>query len=136
MAEEDFHPKILIFAAEMAYRAADAAGLAKKEYSPHTYIVRIPCTSLIRPELVLHALKNGFDGVLIASSGPDCPFMGETCVKKTSNRAERTYELLEENGIKTDRVKSAGICSTCTGALVNQIKDMTETLTSLGPMES
>lgn len=133
MAEESFHPKILIFAAEMAYRAADQAGLLKKEYSPYTYVVRVPCTSLLRPELILHALEKGFDGVFIASSGPDCPFMGETCVKKTSMRAEKTYELLNEKGINAERVKSAGICSTCVGAFVDQVEDMKETLTSLGP---
>lgn len=134
MAEESFHLKILIFAAEMAYRAADQVGLLKKEYSPYTYIIRNPCTSLLRPELVLHALEKGFDGVFIASSGPNCPFMGETCVKKTSTRAEKTYELLKVKGIDVEGVKSAGICSTCVDAFVNQVEDLNETLASLGPV--
>jgi len=66
--------KILIFAADMAYRALDQAGLLHAHYSPNTVIFRIPCASMIRPELIIYALKNGFDAVFVASSGPDCPF--------------------------------------------------------------
>lgn len=135
MTGNNFKPKILIFAAEMAYRAADAAGLTKAEYPSNTYIIRIPCSSLIRPDLVLYAFKKGFDGVLIASSGDDCPFMGEACIEKTSKRAEKAYELLEQNGIERERFKVAGICSTCVEALRNQIQDLNDTLISLGPLK-
>ncbi|MFW6128259.1 MAG: hydrogenase iron-sulfur subunit [Halobacteriota archaeon] len=128
-------PRILIFAAEMAYRAADQTGLAHKEYPVTTYIVRIPCSSMIRPELVYHALEKGFDGVFIASSGDDCPFMGEKCIEKTSKASDDAQAYLKERGIEVQRVKSGGICSSCMDALVKQIKDFDETLSSLGPLK-
>jgi coenzyme F420-reducing hydrogenase delta subunit len=118
------HPKILIFAADMAYRAADQAGLRKEKYSPYSYIVRIPCTSILRPELILHAFKQGFDGVFVASSGPDCPFLGEGCVGKTAKRLEKAYDLLEKEGIDKKRLVLSGVCSTCVETIVKKVEDL------------
>ncbi|MBO8182162.1 MAG: hydrogenase iron-sulfur subunit [Archaeoglobus sp.] len=135
MAEENFKPKILIFAAEMAYRAADMAGLTKSEYPSTTYIVRIPCASLLRPELILYAFQKGFDGVFVASSGPDCPFMGEKCVDKTAKRVEKAYELLKEHGIEGERLVLSGVCSTCVETIVGKTEELEKTLEELGPIK-
>ena len=124
-------PKILIFAAEMAYRAADQAGLLKAEYPANTFIVRIPCASMLRPELILHAFEKGFDGVFVASSGPDCPFLGEACVGKTSKRVEKAYELMKERGIEPERLMLSGVCSTCVETLVGRLEELNETLKRL-----
>jgi len=118
--------KILIFAAEMAYRALDQAGLLHVHYSPKTVIVRIPCASMIRPDLILHAFKSGFDAVFVASSGPDCPFMGEECVSKTAKRIEKAYELLDEHGIDRNRLLLSGVCSTCVETILESVKRLEE----------
>ncbi|WP_202318495.1 hydrogenase iron-sulfur subunit [Archaeoglobus neptunius] len=128
-------PKILIFAAEMAYRAADQAGLMKAWYPVATYIVRIPCTSMLRPELIIYAFEKGFDGVFVASSGPDCPFLGESCVGKTSQRIEKAYELMKGRGIEPERLLMSGVCSTCVETLVGKTKEFKETLSRLGPVK-
>lgn len=128
-------PKILIFAAEMAYRAADQAGLLKAEYPADTYILRIPCASMLRPELILHAFEKGFDGVFVASSGPDCPFLGEACVGKTAKRVEKAYEMMKEKGIESDRLMLSGVCSTCVETIVGRLKELEETLEQLGPLK-
>jgi len=120
----------------MANRDNVAAGLTKSQYPTNTYYMRISCSSLLRTDLILYAFKKGFDGVLVASSGDDCPFMGEACIEKTSKRAEKAYELLEQNGIERERFKVAGICSTCVEALRRQIQDLNETLQSLGPIKT
>ncbi len=127
-------PRILIFAAEMAYRAADQAGLVKAEYPATAYIVRIPCASMLRPELIVHAFDRGFDGVFVASSGPDCPFLGEECVGRTSRRIERAYGLMKERGIEPERLLMSGVCSTCVETLVAKIRELRETLVQLGPI--
>jgi len=114
--------KILIFAAEMAYRAFDQAGLLHLHYSPNTVIVRIPCASMLRPELILHAFESGFDAVFVASSGPDCPFMGEECVSKTAKRIEKAYELLDEHDIDRNKLVLTGVCSTCVETIVSTLE--------------
>ncbi len=118
--------KILIFAAEMAYRALDQAGLLHVHYYPNTVIIRIPCASMIRPDLILHAFKSGFDAVFVASSGPDCPFMGEECVSKTAKRIEKAYELLDKHGIDRNRLLLSGVCSTCVETIIESIKRLEE----------
>ncbi len=128
-------PKILIFAAEMAYRAADQAGLLKAEYPVSTTIIRIPCTSMLMPDIILYAFEKGFDGVFIASSGPDCPFLGESCVSKTAKRVEKAYEMMKERGIEPERLLMSGVCSTCVETLVDKTKEMIETLRNLGPVK-
>ena len=120
--------KILIFAAEMAYRALDQAGLLHVHYTPNTVIIRIPCASMLRPDLILHAFQSGFDAVFVASSGPDCPFLGDECVGKTAKRIEKAYELLDEHGIDKNRLLLTGVCSTCVEAIVGGLERLEETL--------
>ncbi len=114
--------KILIFAADMAYRALDQAGLLHVHYSPNTVIIRIPCATLIRPELIIHAFHSGFDAVFVASSGPDCPFLGEECVSKTAKRIEKAYELMDKEGIEKERLVVSGVCSTCVETIVKTLE--------------
>lgn len=127
--------KILIFAAEMAYRAADQAGLMKAEYPVETYIIKIPCASMLRPSLILYAFDKGFDGVFVASSGPDCPFLGEMCVSKTAKRVEKTYEMMKKRGIEPERLMMSGVCSTCVETIVGRLKELEEILEQLGPLK-
>jgi len=127
MAENKVY-KILIFAADMAYRALDQAGLAHAHYTPNTVIVRIPCASMLRPELILYAFQKGFDAVFVASSGPDCPFMGEECVNKTAKRVEKAYELLDQHGIDRERLALSGVCSTCVETIVGTLERLEEVL--------
>ena len=124
--------KILIFAADMAYRALDQAGLLHVHYSPNTVIFRIPCASMIRPDLIVYALKNGFDAVFVASSGPDCPYLGEECVSITAKRMEKAYELLEKEGIERERLVVSGVCSTCVETIVSTLERIEEYLQSKG----
>ncbi|HDM60270.1 MAG TPA: hydrogenase iron-sulfur subunit, partial [Archaeoglobus veneficus] len=78
--------------------------------------------------VILHAFKSGFDAVFVASSGPDCPFLGEECVGKTAKRVEKAYELLDEHGIDRDRLVLTGVCSTCVETIVGTLERIEETL--------
>jgi len=77
---------------------------------------------MLRPDLIVYALKNGFDAVFVASSGPDCPFLGEECVSITAKRIEKAYELLEKEGIEKERLVSSGVCSTCVEAIISNLE--------------
>jgi coenzyme F420-reducing hydrogenase delta subunit len=90
---------------------------------------------MIRPEFVVHALKNGFDGVFVAADGPDCPYLGEECVTKTSQRIESAQKTLKEVGIEPERVKITGVCSVCGESFAKSIKDFHNALRTRGPMK-
>lgn len=126
------NPRILVFAGSMAYLGADNAGLLHKEYPSNSYVVKIPCTTMIRPDTILYALQNGFDGVFVASSGPDCPYLSD-CVERTAKRVESAYELLKKNGIEPERIQLAGICSVCSDPFANNVRELHSRLKKLEP---
>lgn len=130
MATEN--PRILVYAGSMAYLGADNAGLLHKEYPSNSFIIKVPCTTMLRPDMILYALQNGYDGVFVASSGPDCPYL-QDCVEKTAKRVEGAYELLKKNGIEPERIQLAGICSVCSDAFANNVKELHERLKRLEP---
>ena len=121
-------PKILVFSTEkISDPAIDMAGLLKLHYSPTVYTIAVPCSSAIKPQWILHALGQGFDGVFIAADGTDCPY-GESCTEKTGQLVSRTMEVMKEQGIDPARLKMAAICSVCSEPFVKHVKSFTEYL--------
>ena len=49
-----------------AYAAADLAGGLRMRYPPAIKIVQLPCTGKLDELMVLHALEDGIDGVMVA----------------------------------------------------------------------
>jgi len=120
--------KILVFSTEkISDPAIDMAGLLKMHYPPTVYTIPVPCSSSIKPRWIMHAFKQGFDGVFIAADGSDCPY-GETCTEKTGMIVGRTHQLMREQNIETARLRMAAICSVCSESFVKQIKSFNEYL--------
>lgn len=123
-------PKILVFSTEkISDPAIDMAGLLKLHYPPSVYTISIPCSSAVKPKWILHALKQGFDGVFIAADGTDCPY-GESCTEKTAEIVGQTHEILKGKGIDPARLKMAAICSVCSEAFVKHVKSFTTYLSN------
>jgi coenzyme F420-reducing hydrogenase delta subunit len=120
--------KILVFSTEkISDPAIDMAGLLKLHYPPTVYTITVPCSSGIKPRWILHAFKQGFDGVFIAADGSDCPY-GETCTEKTGHIITRTHELMKELNLEPARLRMAAICSVCSEAFVKHVKGFNEYL--------
>ena len=129
-----FRPRILVYSTYIISDSAiDLAGLMHKHYCPTTYIIRVPCSSMIRPDLILYAFYCGFDGVFIAADGTDCPYLDD-CTERTARNVEKAYELLKKAGIEPERLKMSGICSVCVEPFVNSINEFAERLKKLGPI--
>jgi len=59
--------EIIAYACEhCAYNAADLAGGLRMQYPPSIKIVQLPCTGRLDVIMVLNALENGIDGVMVA----------------------------------------------------------------------
>ncbi len=131
---DKFRPRILVFSTNtISDVAIDLAGLMHQHYCPTTYIIRVPCSSMIRPDIILYAFYCGFDGVFIAADGTDCPYLDD-CIEKTARNVQQAYELLKKEGIEPERLKMSGICSVCTDAFVNSVNEFYERLKKLGPI--
>jgi len=132
--QEEYTPLTLIFSTTtISDPGIDFAGSSHIHYPSSTSIIRLPCSSMIRPDFITYALQNGFDGVYIAADGPDCVYLGEECVSKTAKRVESAQRMLKEAGIEAERVKITGVCSVCGESFAKSIKDFHSTLRKLGP---
>ncbi|WP_066793082.1 hydrogenase iron-sulfur subunit [Caldivirga sp. MU80] len=129
------NPQILIFATNIiSDPGICSAGLMHLKYPSQTTIIRVPCSSMIRPEWIVLALENGFDGVFVAADGTDCPYLKD-CTERTARRVEEAQKLLSSRGIEPERVKMAAVCSVCGEAFARLIEDFYNRLRELGPVK-
>ena len=130
---EDTKPKILVFSTnKISDPGIDLAGLLKMHYPSTVCVINLPCSSAIKPQWVLYAIKKGFDGVFIAADGTDCSYLSD-CTDKTAKITMEAQELLSKEGIEPERLKMAAICSVCSEAFVNHMKVFYDSLKKLGP---
>jgi len=74
--DNSFEPKIVAFVCNWCtYAGADLTGTSRIKYAANVRIMRFPCTGRIDYNLVLKALEQGADGVLISGCHPnDCHY--------------------------------------------------------------
>jgi F420-non-reducing hydrogenase iron-sulfur subunit len=74
--EDSFEPKVVAFVCNWCtYAGADLTGTSRIKYASNVRIMRFPCTGRIDYNLVLKALEQGADGVLISGCHPnDCHY--------------------------------------------------------------
>ena len=101
-------------------------------YSPNVVVVSLPCTSGIKPAWILHALRQGFDGVFVAADGDECAYL-QDCSARSSRIMAEAQSLIQENEFDGQRLKMAAICSVCAAPFTKHVRDFAETLTALGP---
>jgi F420-non-reducing hydrogenase iron-sulfur subunit len=124
-------PRILVFSTNnISDPGIDLAGSAHFHYSPGVRVISMPCTSGIRPSWILHAIKQGFEGVFIASDGDECAFLPD-CAKRASTIIAQAQAMLKAEGISPQRVKMAAICSVCAENFAKHMNQFSEALISL-----
>jgi coenzyme F420-reducing hydrogenase delta subunit len=129
-----FRPKILILSTSLiSDPGIDFTGLNHLHYPASTAVLRLPCSSMIRPDFILGAFEDGFDGVFVAADGTDCPFLPD-CVTRTAQRVQEAYALMQARGIERERLMMSGICSVCGEAFVRGVKHLNEVVQKLGPV--
>ncbi len=61
-----YEPRIIAFCCNWcSYAAADLAGISRMQYPSNVRIIRVMCSGMVHPELVLESLNKGADGVLV-----------------------------------------------------------------------
>ena len=59
-------PKIIAFCCNWcSYAAADLAGTSRLIYPHNIRIIRVMCSGMVHPELIVEALSLGADGVMV-----------------------------------------------------------------------
>jgi len=132
-AGEEFRPRILVFSTvSISDIGIDLAGSSHMHYPPTAITIPLPCSSGVRPDWILYALRHGFDGVFVAADGTDCPFVPD-CTDRTAKLVGAAQDLLRENDILPQRLKMAAICSVCAEPFQRHMKSFFDALKELGP---
>lgn len=116
-------PKILVITTNhSSYPGANAVGQAHLSYDSNTYIIRVPDPVMLPEKFYMDAFKKGIAGIIIMSSGSDCPYEG--AYPRLSARVQKVYGEMKKLGIDINRLKLTTICTVCREAFIKEISDM------------
>jgi F420-non-reducing hydrogenase iron-sulfur subunit len=134
MEDEQFEPKIVAFLCRWcAYTGADLAGTNRASYPSTITPIRVMCSGRVDPTLIIKALADGADGVLIAGCHlGDCHYVEGNY--KTLRRYPALISLLEQFGIERDRIRLEWISASEGDVFAEVVKDLTDRLKKLGPL--
>jgi len=124
-------PKIIAFCCNWcSYAAADLAGISRLQYPGSVRIIRVMCSGMVHPEMVLHALDKGADGVMIVGC-----HLGECHYIKGNElalaRAEVLTDTMEDLGFESERFQITWVSSSEPERLAEAFRGMSARLASL-----
>jgi F420-non-reducing hydrogenase iron-sulfur subunit len=134
MAQETgWEPRILGFLCRWcSYAGADLAGTSRKKYPANIRIIKIPCSGRIDPLLVIRALRNGFDGVLVSGCHPgDCHY--QTGNYRARRRIALTKKFLEFMGVEPERFQASWVSASEGGKFAEVVAEITADLKKISP---
>ena len=131
--EEEFEPMIIAFCCNWcSYTGADLAGVSRLQYPPNVRIIRVMCSGMVHPNLVIDALTKGADGVIMCGCHPgDCHYIEGNL--RAEKRADAIVLLLEDFGLKEERFRLEWVSASEGPKFARVMKEMADTIKELGP---
>jgi F420-non-reducing hydrogenase iron-sulfur subunit len=128
-----FKPKILAFCCNWcAYAGADLAGVSRFQMPTNVRVIRVMCSGRVPPELVIRALANGLDGVMILGCHPgECHYSEGNYLAR--RRAHVLKRLLEYIGIEPERFQLRWVSAAEGAKFSVVVKEVTDKIAALGP---
>jgi F420-non-reducing hydrogenase iron-sulfur subunit len=128
-----FEPLIIAFACNWcSYSGADLAGTSRFQYPTNMRIVRLMCSGRVDPSLVLKALRNGADGVLVSGCHPqDCHYLSGN--EKAHSRVTFLRRFLPQVGIDARRLRLEWIAGSEGERFARVATEFVDTIRALGP---
>ncbi len=123
--------KIIAFCCNWcSYAAADLAGISRIQYPCSVRIIRVMCSGMVHPDMILHALNQGADGVMLIGC-----HLGECHYQDGNHKALARMEILEEIltdlGYKKEQLQTTWVSANEPNMLVDAVYDMNERLLEL-----
>ena len=131
--QNEFKPKILAFCCNWcAYAGADLAGVSRFQMPTDVRVIRVMCSGRVPPELIIRALANGLDGVMVLGCHPgECHYSEGNYL--TRRRAHVLKRLLEYIGIEPERFQLRWVSAAEGAKFSAVVKETTDKITALGP---
>jgi F420-non-reducing hydrogenase iron-sulfur subunit len=133
MSDEKYEPTIITFCCNWcSYAGADLAGVSRQQYPPNLRIIRVMCSGMVHPNLVIDALTKGADGVLMCGCHiGDCHYLEGNL--KAENRKEAIELMLDDFGLERERFRLEWVSASEGPRFAELAREMTETVRALGP---
>ncbi len=133
MPDGQYEPTIVTFCCNWcSYAGADLAGVSRQQYPPNLRIIRVMCSGMVHPNLVIDALTKGADGVLICGCHlGDCHYLEGNV--KAENRKEAIELMLGDFGLEPERFRLEWVSASEGPRFAEVAREMTETVRALGP---
>lgn len=133
MMQDEYEPLILSFCCNWcSYTGADLAGVSRLQYPANVRIIRVMCSGMVHPNLVIDALTKGADGVIICGCHPgDCHY--EDGNMKAQKRAEAIVLMLEDFGLEEERFRLEWVSASEGPRFAQVMTEFTEQVKKLGP---
>jgi len=130
---QDFEPLVIALCCYWcSYTGADLAGTSRMQYPTNIRIVRVQCTGMIHPNLVIEALTGGADGVLVCGCHPgDCHYLEGNLIAKA--RAEAIELMLEDFGLEPERFRLEWVSASEAQRFATVVTEMVEQVRKVGP---
>ena len=131
--QDNFEPKIIAFCCNWcSYAGADLAGVSRLQYPPNIRIIRVMCSSMVHPNLVIDALTRGADGIIMCGCHHgDCHYIEGNV--RAESRAEAINLMLEDFGLEGERFRLEWISASEGPKFAEVMREMVETIKALGP---
>lgn len=131
-----YEPKIIAFFCKWCTSAgADLAGTSRIHYAPNVTGIKVMCSSRVDATHVMHAFKNGADGILIGGCHPgDCHYQSGNY--QTLKKIKLLKIMLEDLGINPDRLRLEWISAAEGRKFAKVVDEFTEQIRKLGPLQS
>jgi F420-non-reducing hydrogenase iron-sulfur subunit len=115
-----------------SYAGADLAGVSRIQYPPNIRIVRVMCSGMIHPNLVIEALTGGADGVLICGCHlGDCHYQDGNV--RAEQRAEAIRLMLADFGLEEERFRLEWVSAAEGPKFAQVVREFTDQVRKLGP---
>jgi len=133
MSAETFEPLVITFCCNWcSYAGADLAGVSRIQYPPNIRIIRVMCSGMVHPNLVIDALTKGADGVLMCGCHHgDCHYQEGNL--KAEARADAIKLMLQDFGIEEERFRLEWVSASEAARFAQIVTEMVTQIKALGP---
>jgi F420-non-reducing hydrogenase iron-sulfur subunit len=130
---DEFEPKVIAFCCNWcSYTGADLAGTSRLQYAPNVRIVRVMCSGMVHPNLIVDALTKGADGVLMCGCHiGDCHYMEGNV--RAKSRAEAIELMLQDFGLEPERFRLEWVSASEGPRFQQVMNEMVEQVKRVGP---
>lgn len=123
---------VIAFLCWCSYSGADQAGVERAEYSPFLIPIKVPCTALVDPALIVKCFERGASGVIISACKPS-DLRHASPSKVTEERVKVLRAMLEAVGVEGHRLRLVWISAPEGIKFAEEVNRCAEELVAMGP---